>query len=489
MKKLLGTTLALAMLLPAGANAELFKNLKVSGKIDLQGTAARNVTDFQTNKNTPAGVDAGAIGQDRIGSMQTRVLVSADWDVLDDVHARVTLSKNDRVWGSASQSVNGIQDSFLAEEAFIKIDKLFGSLDTTLGRQFFGEEGDVVAYYGPRTNLYGMGVDAIDAARFDMSGEHWTMTALTGKPTSNGATLAAATAGGQQDVRAIILGCKGHENIQSKIYLWNQATHHANGPVGTSPNTADAGAKNDNLYVAGLRINAKMGPAWIKAEYDKNFGENRQTRTATAHSDRKYTGWAGLVNAGAKVEAGSLGMLTGWGEFGYGTGSSDGLSNKNSAFTAINSDYRPGSLYGRFAANATAATVLGANLGATASPAGMGLANRIVKGVGVKMTPASLNKLTMALSAWDFHFAHTGRKGQGAGAQPEIGGNGNRHIGTEYDMEFAWQHSENVMVKLGAASFQAGGFIKESQKLASPAVAQRGNNPAYLLTSDFSVRF
>jgi|CXWL01.1.fsa_nt_gi hypothetical protein len=490
MKKLLGTTLALAMLLPAGANAELLKNLKVTGKIDLQGTAARNVRDFQTNvRGDGTGSGAAATnGQDRIGDMQTRVLVSADWDLLDDVHARVTIRKNDRVWGNSSQAlVTGALNAFEVDESFIKIDKLMGSLDTTLGRQFVGEEGDLVAYYGPRTNLYGLGVDALDAAKFDWSNEHLSLTALTGKATANAASLGTA-ASGQQDVRAVILGCKGHEMIQGKVYLWNQATHNATGPVGTNPG-ATAGAKNDNLYVAGIKVNVKAGPAWLKAEFDKNYGENRQTLTATNHSDRKYTGWATLLNAGAKVEAGSLGMLTGWGEFGYGTGSSDGLSNVNSGFTSINTDYRPGSLYGRFAQNVTGTSFADSLDGVVSGgsiAASNGLSNRVVKGVGVKLTPAAVSKLTVALSAWDFHFAHTGRKGQGVGAQPEIGANGNRHIGNEFDLEFAWQHSENVLVKVGAASFQSGGWVKETQKINNITT---GTNPAYMLTSDVSVRF
>ncbi len=493
MKKLLGSTLALAMFFPAGANAELLKNFKLSGKIELQGTAGRNIRDFNTNRNVTAAVDAYD-GQDRIGDMQTRVMVSGDWDVLDDVHARVTLRKNDRVWGNDSQRVSdgaantGVLNSFFVDESFIKIDKLAGHLDTTLGRQFVGEEGDLVAYFGPKTNLYGMLVDALDAARFDWSGESWNLTALTGKHSGNAGALGTA-ATGHRDIRAVILGCKGHENVQGKVYVWNQATHNANGTLSTNPNTVDAGAKNDNLYVAGVKATVKAGPAWIKGEFDKNFGENRQQETATQAGSSKYTGWAALVNAGAKVEAGSLGMITGWGEFGYGTGNRDSKSNKNTGFTSINSDYRPAALWGRFASN-TGSAVFADSLdgvagGGSIASAG-GLSNRVVKGAGVKVNPSAMNKLTVAASVWDFHFEHTGRKAQGINQQPTIGGNGNKHIGTEFDLELAWQHSENVLVKIGGASFLAGGWIKETQKLNNAA---RGNNPAYMFTSDVSVKF
>jgi len=486
MKKLLGSTLALAMFMPAGANAELLKNFKLSGKIELQGTAARNVLDFQTGRSG----DAATTGQDRIGDMQTRVMVSGDWDVLDDVHARFTLRKNDRVWGNTSQSITGLEASFFADEAFIKIDKLAGHVDLTLGRQFVGEEGDVVAYYGPKSNLYGMGVDALDAAKAEMAGENWTLSLLSGKA-SNIANALNTAATGSQDIRAIILGCKGHENLQGKIYLWNRATHNANGGVGTNPTTVNAGAKNDNLYVAGVRLKATAGPAWIRGEFDKNFGDNRQTETPAIAGSSRYSGWAALVNAGAKLEAGNLGAITPWGEFGYGTGNTDSKSNVNNGFVAINPDYRPGAIFARFSseANATnaavlAGTQLGGGSGATTAAATPGLNNKIVKGLGVKFSPASLNKLTVAVSVWDFHFANTGR--QVTGAQPAIGSNGNRHIGSEGDLELAWQHSENVLVKVGAASFQPGGYIFEGQKIANNT---RGVNPAYMFTSDVSVRF
>src|SRR5687767_1870842 len=91
------------MLFPAGsANAELLKNFKLGGQIDLQATAARNVTDFTTRQNN----NGGATFNDRIGDAQTRVMVHADWDNLDDVHAKVTVRKSDRNWGTAGRNAN-----------------------------------------------------------------------------------------------------------------------------------------------------------------------------------------------------------------------------------------------------------------------------------------------------------------------------------------------------------------------------------------------
>jgi hypothetical protein len=159
MKKLLGSTLALALFLPAGASAELLKNFKLGGQLDVQTTSARNIADFQTLANHAgggSGPGVAADNNDRIGNAFTRVMLKMDWDLLDDVHARTTLVKGSsshgtlRPYGNNQESLQTVQNNTFVEEAFVKIDKLFGSADFTLGRQFYGEPGDLVIYYGPR---------------------------------------------------------------------------------------------------------------------------------------------------------------------------------------------------------------------------------------------------------------------------------------------------------------------------------------------------
>lgn len=82
MKKLLGTVLAAALLLPPGLGyAEVLKNLSLSGNIDVQSVATRNVRDFRSQD------------LDKIGPAAGRVLLNADWDMLDDVHATLTAGK------------------------------------------------------------------------------------------------------------------------------------------------------------------------------------------------------------------------------------------------------------------------------------------------------------------------------------------------------------------------------------------------------------
>ena len=263
MKKLLGSSLALAMVLPAGVNAEMLKNLKISGQLDVQATSANNVTDMQTRSNANA--------NDRIGSVMTRTMLSADWDLLDDVHSRVTLSKGDssngttRAYGSGAENLNTVQSNVVVVEANVKIDKLFGAIDTTIGRQFYGETGDLVIYYGPRNN-YGQGVQALDAFRFDWNSEHVGVTGLASK-VSGGSIATAPT---DVDVRGLVATIKGFEKHQESVYLYNRVNH--------SPNQQGAAnGLNDNLWVLGAKTKLTFGGLMAKAEIAKNFGENRTT--------------------------------------------------------------------------------------------------------------------------------------------------------------------------------------------------------------------
>ncbi|MDE2512011.1 MAG: hypothetical protein KGL74_12885 [Elusimicrobia bacterium] len=444
MKKLLGSTLALAMLVPVGANAELLKNFKASGSLEVDAVSANNVKDFSTK------------AYDHLDTVQTRLMVHGDWDLLDDVHAHVSLTKNDRAYGTAHQSVNGaagtsVLENTFVDESYIKIDKLFGGLDTTLGRQFYGEAGDLVIYYGPKYNLYGLPVTALDGARFDWNGEKVGVTVLASKVTGHAAGTIDA---GDVNLMGLDLHAKPMDNVSGGAYVYNKTTVNSNATNGV--------LGNDRLYVAGLKGKVTMGGAWLKGEFAKDFGQNRTLiggnyPYATALN---YTGWAAKLNGGVKVDLDNLGALTGWGEAGVGSGGA--TSNRN--FQAIAGDYRPGGIYGRFGTGASAA--LGSTSGAVDTNT---LSNRVIFGAGVKATPAMLSKLTAGLSYWNY-------RAQSVAPSP----NGNTGIGSEYDLDLSWAHSENVTVSAGVGSFQPGRLIRD-------AVA--AVNPATLCYTDFSVKF
>ncbi len=471
MKKLLGMTLALAMFVPAGANAELLKNFKVGGQLDIQTTSARNVTDFVTRPNHAGGGSgpgaAAASNNDRIGTATTRVILKMDWDLLDDVHSRTTLVKGAwnnvaRTYGAASQSLTTIEGAVFVEEANVKIDKVFGALDVTAGRQFYGEEGDLVIYFGPRDN-YGLSISALDVFRADWNGEHMAVTGIAGKIAD---VVAVGTTGGAAtDLRGVTVSCKMHEMVKPSFYVYNQVTHRA---------SAVAALKNDNLWVAGVKAKIATGGLSASVELAKNFGENRPLAGAADPTSGNYKGYAIQAKAGYKLDLSNVGTVNPWGEFGLGTGDANFNAYGNNTFTAIATDYRPGGIYGRFDQGAA---VVGASALGAAGVAGAsnGLANRIIWGLGVKGTPTALNKLTAGLAFYRYAYHRV--------APSAAGTKSSRNIGAEVNVTGEWKHSENVSFKATAASFKPGASIADLKGANAPL------NPAVMLAGDVCIKF
>ncbi len=576
MKKLLGLTLALAMIIPPGqASAELLKNFKLSGGIDVQTDATRNVSDFVTRRDERA-ADVGNIRpvfNDRVNSAQTRIMLSMDWDWLDDVHSRLSLAKNDRTYGiqagtaragTVSQTLGtGVAGGGTAEanvyidEAYFKIDKIFGSVDGTFGRQFYGQPGDLVVYYGPKQNLYGLPITAIDAVRADAKvGDMLSITGIAGKTTDGGlkaaAGVAAADAGG--DGRGLNNGGMGLEGGNGAADIYNQLTHSV-AALGS-----ESGG-NDNLYVYGVKGKVAMSGFTASLEVAKNGGENRTpagvdalTRDGDGDGDNTggaatsdnvyaadalYQGFAWKLDASYKADIEDVASFTPWLHFGWGSGRGGLRDNQNEGFKSIASDYRPGTIYGRFSNTGSLGLGTGipcnslvpgcTNLTGAAGNTGVwnqvplgqaGLDNRVIWGLGLKTTPAAANQLTVAVSYWSFSFQRVTDDGYGTCAVGGVAcvgnnipsfnvpvaihngnvgkdwgtGQGNKHIGSELDLDLTWKHSDNVTLGAGVASFKPGKYIQSIIRDASDAaVAGSGTrvafNSAVLAYGDVKVRF
>ncbi len=466
MKKLLGSTLALAMFAAysQAANADtLLKNLTFNGKVDVQAVSANNVTDFNSK------------AYDQIGDAQTRVQLNAGWDMLDNVHAMASVVNNNSLYGVADKTgvnnvgsnvagqpldgTTGLLGNTFLTQAYLKIDKLFGALDTTIGRQYYGNPGDLVVYYGPQDNIYGLAVNALDAFRFDWSNDMVGVTGIAGKTTAG--TVTALGAGSEKsdvDLRGINVTAKGNEMYNGGVYLYNSLTH--NGGVTTA-------AGDNDLFVAGLRGKYMMQGATLGAEFDKNFGEYRTAGPVSSN----YNGWALKVDLGYKADLAAA-SVSPWAEF---TDLSGG-SGLNSYFTPINTDYRPGGIYGLFAGYAGASATLGSGTGL-----GLGTLNQIgnqtIWGIGVKTTPAALSKLTAGIAYWDYGYQNV------AGEKANVGAGtlGNSHIGSEIDLTGSWAESDNVSINGAIGTFQPGGAINN---LNGGAVS-----PAFLASTNVSVKF
>ena len=469
MKKLLGSALALAMFVAysQAANADtLLKNLTFNGKVDVQAVSANNVTDFNTAK------------YDQIGDAQTRVQLNAGWDLLDNVHAMASVVNNNSLYGNANKTgannvasnvsgqplvgtpaTGGLLGNTFLTQAYMKIDKLFGALDTTIGRQYYGNPGDLVVYFGPQDNIYGLSVSALDAFRFDWSNDMVGVTGLVAKGVGP-AALGGGDEASQIDLRGINVVAKGNEMWNGGVYIYNRVNHLSTS--GAAP------ISNDNLYVAGLRGKYMAQGATVAGEYDQDFGTSR---VAGAPGSAGYDGWALKVDLGYKADLAAA-SVSPWAEF---TDLSGG-NGLNRYFTPINTDYRPGGIYGLFAGYAGASAALGSGTGLGLGTVNQ-IGNQVIWGIGVKTTPAALSKLTAGISYWDYRYQNVSGEKTNVGA----GTLGNTHIGSEVDLTGSWAESDNVSVNGALGTFQPGGAIANKN---GGAV-----NPAFLASTSVSVKF
>jgi hypothetical protein len=473
--KVIGVLTACA-LAASPANAQLFQNLKWEGRFDFSALSADNVTDFSTGGNsaTPA-----TINRDRISTMQNRIMIGLSYTLLENVRARTLVRKNNRVYGNNSEHLHAISENVFVDEANLTLQKLPGAIDLTFGRQFWGEPGELIAFFGPRYD-YGLTVTALDSVRADWSGERLGATFILGKLSSNTGTLAPASQNNSVDVRGLLLTGGGEKNRLTG-YLWNSITRRYAAGTGAPPSTANAGGSNSRLYIAGLKGKAVFGPAWASFEAAKNFGDQRQTESATLAGSRKFDGWGVLADLGGKWTAGPV-LLEPWGQFAFGSGDADAKSNRNTSFQTIATDYRPGAIYGRFWTGAAQTLGSAAVLANGSDEAANGLTNRIIWGAGLKLTPTSAPKASLAASVWDFRH----HRATAGGTNPQQN-RGARHIGTEYDLVFAWTQSDNILLTLTAASFQPGSVIRNAADMA--AGGGQGVSPVTLAAFDARVRW
>ena len=299
--------------------------------------------------------------------------------------------------------------------------------------------------------------------RLDWNGEKVGVTAISG--VNSGAALGVKDSG-TINVYGLEVHAKPIDFLSGSAYVYERTS--VNSGVGGNAGAASV-VGNRNLFVAGLRAQVAAAGAWLKGEFDKNFGSNRSVDANGSYTTAEnFTGWAAKLNSGVKVDMSRFGSLTGWAE-GMVASSGGSAAGASRGFYPILSDYRPGLIYGRFDNNfASAALNRGGFGNVDVVPS-----NRVILGAGAKVTPAMLSKLTVALSYWQF-------RAQSGNYQPAAA-RGNKFLGSEYDLELTWAHSENVSVSMGFADFQPGRALIVSG--AAPV------NPATMCSSNVSIKF
>jgi hypothetical protein len=420
-RKLSSLALALALvpsiLIPA--HAELFKNLKLDGSIETRSFGIDNETDRK-----------GATDDYR-SETNVRMMFGANFDLLDDVHGRLLLDRTPR-FGNGASSVTNIEDTLVFDNGYVKVDKVFGAVDLTLGRQFYGDSNDLVIYYGPQGDEL-LSVTSLDAFRTDASiGGVARFQGLYGKLADTG------NVGATSNTDSDLFG--GELSTDKVIPLGNLAAYYYTAKI---HNVKPPAQGNNTLSVTGIRAGGDiLAGLGYQAEYIQNFGRNNTS--AVPANNTAYHGNAYFlgVHYGHELDGRPIRA-----HLEYGRGSDD--------FRAIAAGRRFGLIWGEHS-NFGPSTLNRAQA--------TGLSNLKVVDAGVGISP--LAKLGFDFNWYRFRY------------DANLGGIGTS-AGTEYDFIVSWKHSDNVTFDVNAASFQVGDAIRPTGQ----------NSPVTRLGADVSIKY
>lgn len=441
---MLGLALALAISSSAiAANAEILKNLKTKGEINVLGVMDQNVTDMRTDNH------------DDFRHTRAMINYGVMFDLLDDLHANITLIKCNRYYGQAAEDLNTIQSNVFVHEANIQLDKVAENFNVKIGRQFYGNHDDIVIYYGPTLVLQeGYNATSLDAVRVDLvNSEKHDAHLIYAKvnsgvvgPTDNGTSLV----GIRDDY-------KMSEDLTLGGYIYNRRIGN---PV--------YNMHGESLYVVGVKANGKVGSFGYAVEVVGNAG----LATQTAGETPGYKGYAYTGKVNYKIES-EFGGFNPRAMYAYGSGDNQGLNSagsKNMTFQPINADFHPGLIFGMAdLAGSDFGSGVGAGLDGTYYNQGS-LANLTVLNIGLDYMPKFSEKLTFVLDFYNFKIN-----------QDTVGTVGNnKTIGSEIDLCANYKFAENVTLGIAGGRFMPGNMIK---------TLGTANNPANKLASYITVKW
>jgi len=411
----LSFALALVYSISLPARAELLKNLKTDGSIETRSYSVDNLTD----RNGTA--------DDYISQTNVRIMVGASFDLLDDVHSRILLDNasggSKAVFGTGPGNIGSQETAFSFDNAYVKIDKVFGHVDMTIGQQFYNDPSDLVIYFGPQNNDV-LSVTSLSAFRAD--------TDLLGVAKFQG--IAGKTADNASQTS--VLASPNPANSNSDTDIWgaevntdklipsgNLAVYYYDAQT---KKQANAVLGNNTLNVFGVRLRGDIpviGGLGYRAEFIQNTGRNNGVAATPAYDGTAYD--LGL-SIGETVRAFPVRA-----HIDFARGSRD--------FASIAAGRRYGIIWGEH----TAVAADPSNLNGVG---GAGITNLKVLDAGVGVSP--IPKLGLDLNAYRFWYGTSA--------------SGKTNAGTEYDLIVSWKHSDNVSFEVNAATFQVGDALQNA---------------------------
>jgi len=290
MKKLVGLLLAAVIAFPA--SAAVIQNVELKGEVQ---TIASDVKYQNAANYLP--YNRGA---------WTRAIAGLSFDVVEDVKANL-LFQYSYNWGDNNYTNNGFDsaEGMKLVNANLELFNLFCCLDVTIGRQFYGEDGSPVIYFGPNHyNAEGGLATALDAVTVRYSDDFKTFTVLAG-------SVADITKGGIDKidtniryarwVPANIFGADLKLNftdaLKASVYGYDVKTkgylHDSEGNIDKPLN----GIVGEYTGAYGAKLGWDGDVLRASAEYARNFDGHRLVK------ERKDTGYMAKADIAADINA------------------------------------------------------------------------------------------------------------------------------------------------------------------------------------------
>ncbi|MDO8733710.1 MAG: alginate export family protein [Elusimicrobiota bacterium] len=396
------------------ADSSVDRKIKVDGSLEVDAMSLDNETDFINTAST------GTL-DDLNSRILTRAIVGFSVNFDDKTSGRIVIGKNNRTWGgtAAGENINALNASICVDNAYIVIDNVLDTVKLTIGRQFAGEKGDLIMYFGP-TDDNSFSINALDAfkAESDIT-DYAKAEFLFGKVAEAGAFA------GERDTNLYGLKLWSEKAVTDATlagYWYNSTIQHPNPDAAVS------------VSALGAKINGKIAGTdfGYKAEAALNFGNVGSTSPIV-----NFNGNAIIIGANMEKKLDSGMTAKAKLEYARGSGDSSATDNKVSDFQDINSDLRYGLIFGR--------TVNFAGVGIN----GAGLTNLSVINLGGGLENLTDRKLALILDYLIFSITDNG------------GSNISTAIGSELDLKLKYPVHRNVKLGVSYAVFSAGKAIKD----------------------------
>ena len=364
----------------------ILTNVKTEGSVDIRSLSHNNFTD-RLNTNPTTG-----FSDDLIEQTLSRIVIGASGDFNKNISGKILLVKNDRLYGTAVQTVNGVLGLVKLENAYLDIKGKSG-LNIRIGRQSLGEEGDMVMYFGSKNNT-ALSVTSADAINVDFLLAKLNVSILYSKLNENAAFFT--------DTDMVGFNVQSSELIpltDAKAYFYNRTIQNPSSAI------------LDSVGVLGFTARIKPSNNFLcKLEGAMNLGSG-------------YTGNAVAFNASYNSEL-SPGKINAGFDMAFAKGDNQSTA-KNEGFVDIASDKRYGEIIGKNIA---------------------GITNLEVEGLNADITPSKFadSKLKVGLAAFIFKI-----KTPPAGVPLTT----DKTIGNEIDIKLSYEISENASFDLSYGVF------------------------------------